>query len=122
MDSFFRIGGLTLGVRGMDVPVSEPLAKFGVRPSRPHLPDVPPGGGSEQRDRAGRPVGAGGTPALNADLEITVTYGDDYITPRGALLFDSGAVWQLFEDGDGYRIDCRSALFGETPYKTARAT
>jgi uncharacterized protein (DUF488 family) len=35
----------------------------GVRPSRPHPPGVPPGG---VRDRPGRPIGAGGTPALLA--------------------------------------------------------
>src|SRR5438132_13907389 len=92
MDSFFRIGGLTLGVRGTDVLVSGPLAKFAVA--------------------AGEP-----------DVWIEVT-GDPlpHKAPGGNLLFDSGAVWQLFEDGDGYRIDCHSALFGEMPYKTARVT
>jgi hypothetical protein len=118
MDSFFRIGGLTLGVRGSDIPVTGPLAKFGVWPSRPHPSGVPPGGDA-QRDRARRPIGAGETPALHADVEIDVTFDQPYAPPRGALLFDSGAVWKLFDDGDGFRIECRSELFGELPYKTA---
>jgi hypothetical protein len=39
---------------------------------------------------------------------------------NGALLFDSGAVWKLFDDGGAYRIDCFSEMFGEEPYKSAR--
>ena len=33
--------------------------------------------------------------------------------------FDSGAVWRLYGDGDGFRIECRSEAFGDEPYKTA---
>jgi len=103
MDLFVRIGGLTLAVRGSDVPVIGPLAKFGVLPSQPHPLGVPPGGDAQ----------------LHVDVEIDVTFGQHYAPPHGELLFDSGAVWKLFEDGGGYRIECRSQLFGELPYKTA---
>jgi hypothetical protein len=39
--------------------------------------------------------------------------------PGGALLFDSGAVWRLYREENGYRIDCTSEIFGNDPYKTA---
>jgi len=37
MGAFFRIGGLTLGVRGSDVPLEEPLARFAVPPCTPDV-------------------------------------------------------------------------------------
>jgi len=88
MGAFFRIGGLTLGVRGSDVPLEEPLARFAVPPCTP-------------------------------DVEVTVTHGDDHAPAHGALLFDSGAVWKLFADPDGFRIECHAEIFGDLPYKTA---
>ena len=33
--------------------------------------------------------------------------------------FDSGAVWRLYQDPEGFRIECRSETFGDEPYKTA---
>ena len=54
------------------------------------------------------------------DAVVRVTQVERIDAPRGALLFDSGSVWKLFEDGDGYRIDCHSPLFGDAPYKSAR--
>ena len=54
-----------------------------------------------------------------ADVDIDVVYDEAYAPPRGALLFDSGAVWKLFEDPDGFRIECHSPLLGEHPYKIA---
>jgi len=33
--------------------------------------------------------------------------------------FDSGAVWKLFRETTGYRIECRSETFGVEPYKVA---
>ncbi|HUR79203.1 MAG TPA: hypothetical protein VM733_00455 [Thermoanaerobaculia bacterium] len=38
---------------------------------------------------------------------------------RPTLIFDSGAVWQLFREPHGYRIECRSETFGADPYKIA---
>lgn len=49
------------------------------------------------------------------DVELSVVIGP--APPHsGKLVFDSGAVWRLYE---GQRIECRSALFGDAPYKTA---
>jgi hypothetical protein len=88
VEYFVRIGGLTLAVRGSEVPLEEPHARFAVQPCA-------------------------------ADVVIDVVYDDAYAAPRGALLFDSGAVWKLFEDPEGFRIECRSPLLGEHPYKIA---
>src|SRR5436190_6834171 len=51
------------------------------------------------------------------DSRVRVSRVDEIEAPDGALLFDSGGVWKLF---DGYRIDCHSPLFGDAPYKSAR--
>jgi hypothetical protein len=48
---------------GIAILVGVLFAPFGVRPSRPHSPGVSPG---DDGGRAGRPAGAGGTPALLA--------------------------------------------------------
>src|SRR5258706_10939711 len=88
MDCFFRIGGLILGVRGSDVAVTGPLAKFTIPPA-------------------------------DADVEVIVRHAAEIEPPRGAPLFDSGAVWKLFDDVDAYRFDCHSEVFGEMPYKSA---
>jgi hypothetical protein len=53
------------------------------------------------------------------DLDIVIDeMPPDPATP-GKLLFDSGAVWRMHETEDGFRIDCHSVLFGDTPYKVA---
>lgn len=52
--------------------------------------------------------------------EVVLTVGRASARPpRGRALFDSGAVWKLFREDTGYRIECRSESFGEAPYKTA---
>lgn len=59
-------------------------------------------------------------PAQQADVEIKVAVRDAPIPLDGELLFESGAVWRIFRDGDGYRIECRADLPGSEPYKVAR--
>lgn len=59
-------------------------------------------------------------PAQQADVEIAVGMLDAPIPMDGELLFESGAVWRMFRDGEGYRVECRSPLFGDDPYKVAR--
>jgi hypothetical protein len=92
MTSFLRIGGITIGIHENDGRLAMPLAD----PMRRF----------EIQDG-------------NADLNVEVGVLEDYAPPAGPLLFDSGAVWKLYEDGGRYRIECRSELFGPTPYKIA---
>lgn len=54
-----------------------------------------------------------------ADVDIDVTFLEQYEPPRGELLFDSGAVWRMYAEGDGFRIECQSDMISETPYKVA---
>lgn len=58
-------------------------------------------------------------PDADAEFSVTVRPLERYEPPRGACLFDSGLVWSLHRDGDALRIECRSPLFGPTPYKVA---
>ncbi len=58
-------------------------------------------------------------PAAIPDIEITTRVADPMPSAKGDLLFDSGAVWQLFRDGDRFRIELRSHSFGDDPYKVA---
>ncbi len=53
------------------------------------------------------------------DFTVSVRRLEHYEPPRGECLFDSGLVWSLHGDGDALRIECRSPLFGPTPYKIA---
>lgn len=56
-----------------------------------------------------------------ADVELSVQLDDSTPGPLdvSSPAFDSGAVWQLFREPDGYRLDFHSAAFGDAPYKTA---
>ena len=93
MALFFRIGGVTVAVRhhtpDLLVPPSPSLSTFAA--------------GDE----------------LEADFSIDVSRLGRYMPPDGPLLFDSGVVWTLHEDGGAYRIECRSPLYGDVPYKLA---
>src|ERR1041384_1021292 len=51
------------------------------------------------------------------DVELDVVFLEQYEPPRGALLFDSGAVWRMYAEDDGVRIECQSDLIGAAPYK-----
>jgi hypothetical protein len=56
----------------------------------------------------------------SVDLTIRARVLEAYEPPSGPLLFDSGAVWKIYDEASrGWRIECRSHMFGETPYKTA---
>ena len=57
--------------------------------------------------------------SARVDLMIRVEAMALPLPPPGRLLFDSGAVWRAYDDGGGFRIDCRSDLFGDEPYKSA---
>jgi hypothetical protein len=51
------------------------------------------------------------------DLEISLEWADRLYPPPGRLLFDSGAVWTLHEDADGWLFDFASDAVGPGPYK-----
>src|SRR4051812_45814259 len=44
------------------------------------------------------------------DVELDVVFLERYEPPRGELLFDSGAVWKMFAEEGGVRIECQSAM------------
>jgi hypothetical protein len=51
------------------------------------------------------------------DLEIDLEFSAGLLPPLGRLLFDSGSVWTLYEDGDGLLFDFASDVIGTRPYK-----
>src|SRR3954452_2309331 len=53
------------------------------------------------------------------DLDLAIERVAAMPETGGAPLFDSGAVWSMFDDGARLRIDCHSHLFGDAPYKVA---
>lgn len=54
---------------------------------------------------------------LPADLDVVVERLESEPAASGTMLFDSGGVWRLFDDGDQYRIECR--VYDQPPYKVA---
>jgi hypothetical protein len=53
------------------------------------------------------------------DIEIRVAWTDDLKVPAGEPLFNSGGLWQLFEERDGYRFIFSTPFLGVWPYKAA---
>lgn len=94
MERFLSIAGITIAVRATEARLfpewPEPLQRFAV-PSQP------------------------------ASIELTVeALSAEELPGPGACLFDSGSVWRLMGEDGGYRIECRSEVFGPAPYKVAR--
>lgn len=56
----------------------------------------------------------------DADSTVRAVWGDLSDEAGGELLFDSGALWQLFRDGDGYLFRFTTPYYGAIPYKVAR--
>lgn len=65
-------------------------------------------------DPIGKYVVANDAPA---DLDFTIETLEGEPPAGRTLLFDSGGVWKLFDDGDGYQIECRGN--GDQLYKIA---
>lgn len=93
MDSFLSVAGITIAVRSGGEPQwtwEEPVSRFLV-------------------------------PAVSdPDVSLQVVIGSP--EPRDATasaIFDSDAVWRLYRERDGFRIECTSEAFGDAPYKTA---
>ena len=77
-------------------------------------------------DPALTPYAAGGAGQLfladgngAADVALSLERVTEMPARRGELVFDSGAVWSMYDDGGRLRIDCHSEVFGAAPYKTA---
>jgi hypothetical protein len=51
------------------------------------------------------------------DIEIRLRWADNILPASGGLLFDSGSVWKLYEDGRGFVFDFASPVMGPEPYK-----
>jgi hypothetical protein len=54
-----------------------------------------------------------------ADVNIRASWGDLAAAPGGRRVFDSGGLWQLFED-DGYVFRFTTPVLQPHPYKVAR--
>lgn len=54
-----------------------------------------------------------------ADIALSFERVAEIPVRRGSLVFDSGAVWTMTDDGERLRIDCHSPVFGDAPYKAA---
>ncbi|HYM62341.1 MAG TPA: hypothetical protein VEZ11_15770 [Thermoanaerobaculia bacterium] len=94
--AFLRIAGITIGVTWTDRRLvrrfADPVRRFVVKP---------------------------GEAGFEADVTLSVERMPDDLGSPGRLLFDSGGVWRLFEESGGYRIECRSEVLGDRPYKIA---
>ena len=55
----------------------------------------------------------------SADVDLSVISGAVGFSPPGEALFDSGAVWRIYREDAGYRIECRTEKYGDAPYKIA---
>lgn len=55
----------------------------------------------------------------SADIHLAIERCPVMPERSGTMIFDSGAVWSMSDDGGGFRIDCRSHLYGDAPYKVA---
>jgi hypothetical protein len=53
------------------------------------------------------------------DIQIRVEWTDSLEIPSGEPLFNSGGLWRLFEESDGYRFYFSTPFFGASPYKAA---
>jgi hypothetical protein len=92
VDSFLRIGGMTIAVHCDD----DRVRCDWDGPSRRFLVDD----------------------AATPDLTLRVTTASSFPT-GGQIVFDSKAVWRMLRDDGTYRIECLSPEFGESPYKVA---
>lgn len=57
---------------------------------------------------------------VEADITIDTRWGELGEENHGRRLFDSGSLWQLYEEGSGYRFRLSGIRPGQTTYKVAR--
>ena len=63
---------------------------------------------------------SGFSDSKSCDLEISLQWVDQLYPPSGRLLFDSGSVWTLHEQGEDWLFDFASDVVGPEPYKRLR--
>jgi hypothetical protein len=51
------------------------------------------------------------------DIRVRVEWTDKLAAAPGLQLFDSGALWRLYECQAGFQFDFRAPVFGDEPYK-----
>ena len=57
------------------------------------------------------------TGEAKCDIEISIAWAERLQRPMANKLFDSGAVWTMYECDQGYIIDFETPVFGLRPYK-----
>lgn len=57
---------------------------------------------------------------VKPDVEVRILWAPELKPWRGKPVFDSGAVWMLFDDGDEFIFDFTSSALGQYPYKRMR--
>jgi hypothetical protein len=57
--------------------------------------------------------------AGSGDVQIQVSWTDRLAIPAGEPLFNSGGLWRLFAESDGYRFYFSTPFLGSSPYKAA---
>jgi hypothetical protein len=58
-------------------------------------------------------------PAGSADASVTASFGQVGTYPPGRQVFESGALWRLYDARDGYVVRLASPLRGPIPYAEA---
>jgi hypothetical protein len=53
----------------------------------------------------------------SADIEVFAQWVDDLRPQSTGWVFDSGALWQVFHEGEGFVFDFVSVVLGSNPYK-----
>ena len=56
------------------------------------------------------------------EMEFDAAWSDGFGPPPGELVFESGGLWQLFRDGEGYCFRFTTLYLGVQPYKQARVS
>jgi hypothetical protein len=54
-----------------------------------------------------------------SDIHIQVSWTDRLALPSGEPLFNSGGLWRLFSESNGYRFYFSTPFLGSSPYKAA---
>ena len=54
------------------------------------------------------------------DVNVRTRWVDSLEIPRSSPLFQSGGLWSLFSERNGYSFSFLAPLLGTTPYKGAR--